>query len=133
MLTSQKTEDASSPAVASGTPGTASNLPRPPGRTGYGANGISRKTENITFQTSRVVKHTRLPQGTVKRISLSVLVDNDLKWEGAGKKLKRVLVPPTAEKLKTIRDLVSGIAGLSTERGDLLVVETLPFEINFEF
>ncbi len=128
MVTSQKTEDASSPAVSSGAPGTASNLPRPPGRTGYGANGVSRKTENITFQTSRVVRHTRLPQGTVKRISLSVLVDHELKWEGAGKKMKRTLVPPTPEKLKTIRDLVSGIAGLSTERGDLLVVETLPFD-----
>jgi len=128
MLTSQKTEDASSPAGASGTPGTASNLPRPPGRTGYGSNGVSRKTENITFQTSRVVRHVRLPQGTVKRISLSVLVDNDLRWEGAGKKLKRVLVPPSPEKLKTIRELVTGIAGLNTERGDLLVVETLPFE-----
>ncbi len=128
MVTSQKTEDATSPAVASGTPGTASNLPRPPGRTGYGANGVSRKTENITYQTSRVVRHVRLPQGTVKRISLSVLVDNDLKWEGAGKKLKRILVPPSPEKLKTIRELVSGIAGLNTERGDLLVVESLPFE-----
>ncbi len=128
MVTSQKTEDASSSAVASGTPGTASNLPRPPGRSGSGANGLSRKTENITFQTSRVVKHLRLPQGVIKRVSLSVLVDNELRWEGAGKKLKRVLVPPTPEKLKTIRELVSGIAGLSTERGDLLVVETLPFE-----
>ncbi len=128
MITSQKTEDATSPAASSGAPGTASNLPRPPGRTGYGSGGVSRKTENITFQTSRVVRHMRLPQGTVKRISLSVLVDHELKWEGAGKKLKRTLVPPTPEKLKTIRDLVSGIAGLSTERGDLLVVETLPFE-----
>ena len=128
MLTSQKTEDASSSAAAGGTPGTASNLPRPPGRTGSGANGLSRKTENITFQTSRVVRHTRLAQGTVKRISLSVLVDHDLKWEGVGKKMKRTLVPPSPEKLKTIRDVVSGIAGLSTERGDLLVVETLPFE-----
>lgn len=128
MITSQKTEDATSSAGSSGAPGTASNLPRPPGRTGYGSGGVSRKTENITFQTSRVVRHMRLPQGTVKRISLSVLVDHELKWEGAGKKLKRTLVPPTPEKLKIIRDLVSGIAGLSTERGDLLVVETLPFE-----
>ena len=128
MVTSQKTEDATTAAVASGTPGTPSNLPRPPGRTGYGANGISRKTENITYQTSRVVKHVRLPQGTVKRISLSVLLDNDLKWEGSGKKIKRVLTAPSAEKLKTIRELVSGIAGLNTERGDVLVVESLPFE-----
>ena len=64
----------------------------------------------------------------MKRISLSVLVDNDLRWETVGKKLNRVLVPPSVEKLKTIRELVGGIAGLSTERGDVLVVESLPFE-----
>ncbi len=29
-------------------------------------------------------------------MSLSVLVDNDLKWEGSGKKQKRVLIPPIA-------------------------------------
>jgi len=128
MLTSQKTEDASTSAAASGQPGTASNLPRPPGRSGSSGGGISRKTENVTYQTSRTVRHTRLPQGIVKRISLSVLVDNELKWEGTGKRQKRLLVPPSPEKLKTIRELVGGIAGLNTERGDVLVIESLPFE-----
>jgi flagellar biosynthesis/type III secretory pathway M-ring protein FliF/YscJ len=69
-----------------------------------------------------------MPQGTVKRISISVLIDHELKWEGPAQKQRRVLIAPTAERLKSIRDLVSGIAGLNTERGDQLVVETLPFE-----
>jgi LPXTG-motif cell wall-anchored protein len=38
------------------------------------------------------------------------------------------LIPPTPEKLKVIRDLVAGITGFSAERGDQLVIETLPFE-----
>jgi flagellar motor switch protein FliG len=35
---------------------------------------------------------------------------------------------PSADKLKAIHNLVAGVTGLSTERGDQLVVETLPFE-----
>ncbi len=128
MVTSQKTEEISGSAGAGGAPGTASNLPRPPGRAGGTGSGLSRKTENIAYQSSRLVKHVRLSQGDIKRISLSVLVDNDLRWEGSGKTLKRVLVPPSGERLKVIRDLVTGVAGLDTDRGDQLVVESLPFE-----
>lgn len=128
MLTSQKTEESTGSALNAGSPGTGANLPRPPKTTSSGSNGVNRKTENIAFQTSRLVKHTRLPQGSVKRISVSVLIDHELKWEGPGQKQKRVLTAPSAERLKSIRDVVSGIAGLDTVRGDQLVVETLPFE-----
>ena len=128
MTTSQKTEDSTTAAAAAGTPGTASNLPRPPGKSSSGAGGVSRKTESIAYQTSRLVRHTRVPQGQIKHMSLSVLVDNDLKWQGSGKKIQRVLVPPTPERLKAIHDIVAGIAGLNTERGDQLVVESQPFE-----
>ncbi len=78
----------------------------------------------MTYQTSRVVKHTRLPQGTLKRLSLSILVDHSLRWENA----KKILEPPSAEKLKVIRDLVAAATGLNMERGDQLVVEAFPFE-----
>jgi flagellar M-ring protein FliF len=127
MTTSQKTEESTTASATAGAPGTASNLPRPPARTS-GTGGVSRKTENVSYQTSRMVRHTRLPQGQIKRMSLSVLVDNDLKWTGAGKNQKRLLVPPSPERMKSIRDLVAGISGMNTERGDQLVVETLPFE-----
>jgi flagellar M-ring protein FliF len=70
----------------------------------------------------------RLPQGTVKRMSVSLLVDSDVRWEGSGPKAKRIIEPPSADKLKRIHDLVAGVIGFSAERGDQLVVETLPFE-----
>jgi len=128
MLTSQKTEESTGSALNAGAPGTAANLPRPPKTTSSGSNGVNRKTENISFQTSRLVKHTRMPQGAVKRISVSVLIDHELKWEGPAQKQRRVLIPPSAERLKSIHDVVAGIAGLDTVRGDQLIVETLPFE-----
>ena len=102
MVSAQKTEDASGAMQQAGMPGTASNLPRPPARTPGSAGGVTRKTENITYQTSRTVRRTRIPQGTVKRISLSVLVDQGLRWEGRGAKAKRILIPPSQDKLKSI-------------------------------
>ena len=41
-----------------------------------------------------------MPQGTVKTISVAVLLDQDVRWEGTGPKAKRVLEPPRPEKLK---------------------------------
>jgi flagellar M-ring protein FliF len=128
MSTSQRTEDSSGGATANGVPGTASTLPRPTSRPGGGATRVSRTTENISYQTSRIVRKTRVPAGVLKKISLAVLVDQSVTWEKDGKTMKRVLVPPTPETLKIIHDLVAGVTGFSEDRGDQLVIETLPFE-----
>jgi len=128
MVTSQKTEDISGGSTAVGVPGTASNLPRPTGRPATGSNGITRRTENISYQSSHVVRRVRLPQGALKRMSVSLLLDQQVRWEGAGAKLKRIVEPLSPEKLKTIHDLVAGVIGFSADRGDQLVVESLPFE-----
>ncbi len=127
-LTSQKTEDTSGAFATSGLPGTASNLPRPTGAAAATPTGTSRRTESVTYQPSRVVRHTRQPQGGVKRVSVSVLVDHDLRWDGKPPNLRRVLAPPAPEKLKSIHDLVTGVAGFDQARGDVIVVETLPFD-----
>ena len=127
MVSSQKTEDDTQRAGSGGIPGTASNLPNPPAKTGT-ATGSARRTESVTYQSSRVVKHTRIPQGVVRRMSLSVLVGQETHWEGQGKTRHLVSVPPSADTLKTIHDLIAGVTGLNTDRGDQLIVETLPFE-----
>jgi flagellar M-ring protein FliF len=128
MSTSQRTEDATGGAVASGVPGTASALPRPASRPGSGSSRVSRTTESIAYQTSRTVKKTRMPAGVVKKMSLAVLVDQTVTWDKDQKGVRRVLVPPTPETLKIIHDLVAGVTGFNQERGDQLVIETLPFE-----
>ena len=128
MLTSQRTEDSAGSSASSGVPGTQSTLPRPTSRPASGSGRTSRVTENITYQTTRTVRKTRLPAGTIRKISLSVLVDQDLTWHPNGNTFERVLQPPTPEKLKVIHDLVAGAIGFSEERGDQLVIETLPFE-----
>ncbi|WP_321475174.1 flagellar basal-body MS-ring/collar protein FliF [uncultured Paludibaculum sp.] len=128
MLTSQHTEDASGIGATAGVPGAASNLPRPIPRGAGSGGGVSRKTESVSYQTSRTVKHLKLPLGAVKRLSVSVLLDQALRWEGSGPKARRILEPMAPEKMQVVKDVVAGTVGLQTDRGDVLLVETLPFE-----
>jgi flagellar M-ring protein FliF len=130
MLSSQRSEDVSgSASSSSGVPGTASSLPRPTSKPAAASGKpVSRVNESITYQTSRTVKKTRTPAGSIKKVSLAVLVDQDLKWEPDKSGFRRVLVAPTPEKLKVLRDVVAGVTGFSIERGDQIVIESLPFE-----
>lgn len=128
MLTSTRTEESSGGSgTAGGVPGTASSLPRP-AKPGSGGSSSTRRSESISYQPSKLVRHTRIPQGAVKRVSVALLIDHTVRWDNQAGKQVRTLTPPAAETLKSVRELVSAVMGLSTERGDQLVVETLPFE-----
>ena len=131
MVSSQRTEDASGAPASAGVPGTSSNLPRPTTpRPAGGGISQTRHTENIAYQSSRIVRRTRLPQGAIKRMSVSVLVDHTVRLvttgSGANARTQRMVEAPTPEKLKVVRDLVSGVAGIVPNR-DQLVVESFPF------
>lgn len=129
MVHSQKTEDVSgSSAAAGGVPGTASNLPRPVERTSSTRGGVARRTENVTYQTSRVVKRLTLPQGNLRRVSVAVLLDQAVRWEGNGAQAKRVIEAPPPERLKVVRDVLAGVIGFQEQRGDQILVESLPFD-----
>jgi flagellar M-ring protein FliF len=129
MTTSQRSEETALAQTAQGVPGVPSNLPRPTSRPGGGGQEINRRTENLNFQTSRVVRKTRMPQGNVRRVSVSVLLDHIVRWEGGtGPQAKRIVEPPSAERIKATRDIVSGAVGSQPGRGDIVVVESLPFE-----
>lgn len=128
ILTSQTTEESSGGVSDGGTPGAAANLPRPPARVAGAGTGVLRRTENTSYQPSRTVKKTVLPKGSVRRISTAILLDHAVRWEGSGPKAKKTLIPPSAETLKGVRDMVAGIVGFTEQRGDQITVETLPFE-----
>jgi flagellar M-ring protein FliF len=128
ILQSQATEESASAGSGGGQPGTASNLPHPPPKEAAGSTGLIRRTENVNYQPSHTVRKTISPKGSVRRVSTAVLLDQNVKWEGAGAKAKRILIPPSPEVLKGVRDVIAGITGYNELRGDLITVETLPFE-----
>ena len=128
MVTSQRAEDSAGIPGSSGIPGTASSLPRPTSRPASSSGQAARMTEDITYQSSRTVKKTRMPAGSIRKISVAVLLDQDIDWRHDKAGYHRVLAPPPPEKLQIVRNLVAGVIGLNTERGDQITVETLPFE-----
>jgi flagellar M-ring protein FliF len=134
ITSSQRTEEGSvSRDSTSGVPGTASNLPKPPAaRPAAAGAGLAKRTESTAYETSRTVRRLHLPQGIVRRMSVSVLVDQDLRWEMVGKGVsahaRRIIEPPTADRMKSIQSVVAAAVGFNEKRGDQLSVETLPFE-----
>ena len=132
MTNSQKTEEVMTGSGGAGIPGTASNLPRPPARAGGPTSSTSRRTENVSYESSHLVRKTRLPDGGVKRLSVSVLISQQVRWEGKGNAKKPVPVPVAPETLKAVHDLVAAVTGFTQERGDQITVESLPFEATLE-
>ena len=128
MLSSQKTEDLTMGAGSTGVPGTASNLPRPTSRPGSSGSSTTRRAETVTYESSRTIRKTKLPQGALKRLYVSVLLDQAVAWDGTGKGAHRVLTPPAPETMKSVRDLVATVVGFQQDRGDQITIETLPFE-----
>lgn len=131
MTTSQRSEQGSVKADTSGVPGTQSNLPRSVPRPTPTGGSVASRSETVSYETSRVVKKTKLPQGIIRRMSVSVLLDQAVRWQSTGKgssgHVEKVIDPPTADQLKIIRDVVAASIGINPTRGDQLTVETLPF------
>lgn len=132
ITTSQRSEEGSLARESAGVPGTQSNLPRPAARPAGQSGGLARRSENMAYETSRTVRRLKLPQGILRRMSISVLVDQNVRWEMAGKgataHAQRVIEAPSAERMKVIQSVVAAAAGFNATRGDQLTVETLPFE-----
>ena len=127
IVSDQRSKETTSAGATAGVPGTQSNLPRATPRPGTNTQ-VTRESQTTSYQTTRTVRRTKLPQGTLKRLSVSVLVDHTPHWEGRGPTLRRVLTPPTQETLNRITEVVSAAVGIVPERGDRLVVDSLPFE-----
>lgn len=129
IVQSQRTEESNTtPFAGGGVPGTQTNLPDGAQRPANATAGTTRKIESNTYQTSRKVRHVDQQRGFVKRITVAVLLDQEAKWEGQGAQKNLVLTPPAPAKIEVIKNLVTNVAGLNTERGDQITVESLPFE-----
>ncbi len=133
ITTSQRTEEGSiRPDSSAGVPGTQSNLPRPaPRASGSLGGGVARRTESMNYETSRTVRRIKLPQGIIRRMSISVLIDQKLRWEagkGNGAPPQKIVEPVAPEEIKIIHDVVAAAAGFNSARGDQLTVDSLPFQ-----
>jgi len=126
----QKDEQSAKRDSAAGVPGTPSNVaPATGGALPPGVVETSSKKETTTnFEISKTLSSIEKAPGSVKRVSLAVIVDHATLWEKdpQGEPLEK-LQPRSAEELKKFRDQVAAAVGIQEKRGDQLTVENLAF------
>ncbi len=116
--------------VGAGVPGTPSNVA--PATGGGLAPGVLENSEKkdvtTNFEISKSIQSTEKAPGSIKRISLAVIIDHATLWEKdpKGEPVKKVQ-PRSAEELKKIRDQVAAGVGIQAKRGDELTVENIGF------
>lgn len=137
--TMQESRNASS--EASGVPGSLSNTPQPNSSLGPKNNTQPKTTPNNlppqtssdqmqakdvrmqttkNFELDKTISHTKNQPGTIKRLSVAVLVDNRPVMNEKTKKLEKK--PLSKKEIEQIKLLVSDAIGLNIKRGDSLNV-----------
>lgn len=84
----------------------------------------SRTEETINYEISRVTRNKVKNTGTVKRLSVAVMVDGVYEKDAEGKLVYR---DRTAEEMEQIRLLVKSAVGYDADRGDMVEVENMKF------
>ena len=120
----KRNTESNATAVASGTPGVAATLSNE--QNGGQADGPSSQREDATvsYEVSKITSRRVEPMGTIRKISVAVLIDGAAKGGEAGKEF----VPRPAEELERYKELVKKAVGFSEERGDQIEVVSAPFE-----
>lgn len=91
------------------------------------AQSSERQEEIINYELNRTVRQIAYAPGTIKRVSVAVLVDGPYKEEIDKKTVKRVFVGRSADELKAIEEIVKKAVGYNDARGDQVSVTNIPF------
>jgi len=126
-----KEHDEKREGTAGGVPGVTSNVA--PGAAAVASAGRSgdlkdREETDTHFEISKTLRTVEQAPGTVKRMSIAVIVDHATQWDrdAKGDPLEKE-VPRSPEELKKIHDQVAAAVGFQTKRGDDLTVENIAF------
>jgi flagellar M-ring protein FliF len=138
-IRSQQTSESSQPGGGGGlgVPGAVSNqptsarapaVPAAPVAPGPAAAGVpQRKDQTLQYELDRTVRHTRQQVGTVKRLSVAVVVNH--RKAAAVKDGKPGTVPLSEDEMKQITALAKEAIGFSQQRGDTLNVLNAAFNV----
>ena len=93
--------------------------PVPPASATAAATADQRNTSTVSYEIDKTTKKTVGGGGHLNKLNVSVVVDH--------KTVEGVEVARTAEEMKQIQDLVGAALGIDANRGDSVVVQTMPF------
>jgi len=129
--------------TATGVPGAMSNQP-PGGATapinaapgaragaggqaaGTGSTGTLQKETTTNYEVDKTISHIKKPVGSIKRLSVAVVVNNKGTKDKKGKVTYRAL---TKEELAQVYNLAKEAMGFNQARGDTLNVVNAPFDM----
>ncbi len=129
VLRSQKTNEekrTSAQGLPQGVPGVASNTPggNPKANAAKGASETATKREVVNnYEISNTTEHKIIPFGSVKRLSVAVIVGGSFKQADDGSKS---FVPRNKAELKQLQGLVQRAVGYDEDRGDLVELQSMP-------
>ncbi|MBX3186758.1 MAG: flagellar M-ring protein FliF [Labilithrix sp.] len=112
------TERAAGDTSVTGVPGAESNLPDGASKPGAGekTDGILRQSHTRNFEVDHVTEKRLITSGTLRRLTVAVVVD------GGGKDAGR-----SREEMERLTSLVRSAVGADEKRGDVVTVEAVPF------
>ena len=84
----------------------------------------SRTEETINYEISKVVRNKVKNTGTIKRLTVAVMVDGIYEKNAEGKMVYRARTP---EEMEQITNLVKSSVGYDANRGDIVEVENMRF------
>ncbi|TSA48272.1 MAG: flagellar basal body M-ring protein FliF [Nitrosomonadales bacterium] len=124
---------------ATGVPGALSNQPpgaasapiNAPSKSGAAAGsasagGSQHKEATVNYELDKTISHTRKQVGSIKRLSVAVVLNNKAAKDKKGKTSYRAL---TKDELTQAYNLVKEAMGFSQARGDSLNVVNAPFNL----
>ncbi len=88
------------------------------------ASQSSRTEETINYEISKVVRNKVKNTGTIKRLTVAVMVDGIYEKNSEGKMVYRTRTP---EEMEQITNLVKSSVGYDANRGDIVEVENMRF------
>ena len=132
-LSQQHSEELAGGANPAGVPGTASNVPGAAATSPTVTAAIdnqSSKSDASTFAVSKNIRRISQPAGRVRRITAAVLID-DASESATGKdgKANAARRKRTPEEMTAIEKLARAAIGIDDQRGDLLALENLSFQV----
>ncbi len=130
VLSQQRSEERSgSSLTTAGIPGTQSNMGlAAPQVMGSSVPERVRQSETTNYEVNKLVRHTVQPKGTVRRLSVAVILDNKTVYsQGKDGKVASNSEPRSEEEIGAYRDLVLAAVGFNEQRGDVVTIENVPF------
>lgn len=127
VASSAETEERTESSADAGTGGVsvASNLPGGDAAAGTGGSRsqMSETRERLTFEVSESRREVLRAPGAIRRITVAVLVDGVRSPDGSS------VLPRPEEELAALRELVASAVGFDAARGDVITLQSLPFEL----